>query len=86
MQHVKGGAKQFAGLSPRDRPKANPDKADQRLAQHMIEHGHLPAEQVWVMVMAARDPEHADHIDAARQCEKYSRTHKLGWFHEETAA
>ena len=41
--------------------------------------------QVWSLIGAARDPGHADHIHAARQCEAYSRRFRLGWFADERA-
>jgi len=82
---VKGGAKRFAGIGERPFQPKNPARADQDLVTHMTTHEGIAVEAAWLLVQAARDPASDDHTDAARQCEKISRKHKLGWFHMEAA-
>jgi len=82
---VKGGAKRFAGLGERPFKPKNPVNADQDLLRHLTTQEGMDAFLAQALIVAARDPENPDHTDAARQCEKISRKHKLGWFHLEAA-
>lgn len=82
---VKGGAKRFAGLGERPFKAKAPQNADADLVKHMTTREGIAMEAAWLLVQAARDPDSPDHIDAARQCEKISRKHKIGWFHMEAA-
>jgi hypothetical protein len=86
MQYVAGGAQRFAGVGPDTAKRIKPpDKADAAMIAHLTGHCGMDNGKAWEMVIAARDPENPDHIHAARQCEKHSRKHKLGWFHAEAA-
>lgn len=82
---VKGGAKRFAGLGERPFKPKNPNHADQDLLKHMTTHEGMDPFLAQALVVAARDPDSPDHTAAARQCEKISRKHKIGWFHMEAA-
>lgn len=82
---VRGGAKKFAGLGDRPFKPKDPAKADQSMVAHLTTHCGMDAGEAWALLLAARDPNSPDHIDAARTCERESRQHKLGWFHMEAA-
>jgi hypothetical protein len=65
--------------------RKRPERADQHLAQHMMEHGRLDGGVVWALIAAARDAKDPRHDEAARQCEEYSRRFRIGWFADEAA-
>lgn len=62
------------------------DKADADMARWLTSEGGMNAEQAWLLLAAARDPEEPGHTEAARTLEKISAANRLGWFHEEAAA
>lgn len=82
---VRGGAKRFAGLGERPFKPKNPNHADQDLLKHLTTREGMDPFLAQALVVAARDPASPNHFDAARQCEKISRKHKIGWFHMEAA-
>lgn len=62
--------------------KANPDFADQRLHKHLTQHEGKTDGEAWALLMAAYDPAHPDHHEAAELCERISRLHGYGWYRD----
>lgn len=61
------------------------DRADQDMVRHLTTRGGMDTARAWAMVMAARDEDDPHHTEAARELEKISRKHTLGFFVEERA-
>lgn len=76
---VAGGFKQI-GAGKRLK---NPRNADAAMEAFLASHCSMDELTARNTVSAARTPSAEGHIEAARLCEKISREHKLGWFHEE---
>lgn len=63
------------------------DVADRDMVRWLTTLGGMDGERAWGLLFAARDPEDETHVEAARELEKISRKHRLGWFaHEGEAA
>ena len=73
-------AKFTVQTAPVEKRLKRQDRADQDMVRHLTSHGGLDTGRAWALVMAARDEDDPGHTDAARQVEKISREHKLGWF------
>lgn len=82
---VRGGAKRFAGLGERPFKPKDQQRADKDMERHLTTMLGMDLWHAQALIIAARDPNNPDHIDAARTCERESRKHKLGWFHMEAA-
>ncbi len=78
---VAGGFKQIGG-GKRIKSQQNADAA---MRAYLASHCGLSDMQAADTVAAARTPNAEGHIEAARLCEKVSREHRLGWFHQEAA-
>jgi hypothetical protein len=63
-----------------------PERADRDMVLWLTTEGGLNGEEAWGVLFAARDPDDKDHAKAARQLERISREHRLGWFAGETEA
>lgn len=61
------------------------DRADQDMVRHLTTRGGMDTAKAWAMVMAARDDDDPAHTEAARELEKISAKHKLGFFVEDAA-
>jgi hypothetical protein len=61
------------------------DNADRDMANWLTTRGGMNGERAWALLIAARDEGDSAHTEAARELEKISREHRLGWFAEETA-
>jgi hypothetical protein len=62
------------------------DVADRDMVRWLTTHGGMDAERAWALLMAARDAEDEAHVEAARELERISREHRLGWFAREKDA
>ncbi|MGE0422392.1 MAG: hypothetical protein AB7O88_09015 [Reyranellaceae bacterium] len=62
------------------------DIADRDMVRWLTSEGGMDGERAWGLLFAARDPDDAGHVDAARELERISRAHRLGWFAHETEA
>lgn len=72
------------GAAKRLKPQ---DIADRDMVLWLSTKGGMNGERAWGLLFAARDPQDAGHVEAARELEKISREHRLGWFaHERDAA
>jgi hypothetical protein len=56
------------------------DVADRDMVRWLTTHGGMDAERAWALLIAARDAEDEAHVEAARELERISREHRLGWF------
>lgn len=66
-----------AAVTRRHKPQ---DVADRDMVRWLNNELGIEPEQAWQVVLAARDPQDKDHVASARQLEKLSREHRLGWF------
>ena len=62
------------------------ERADRDMVLWLTTEGGLGGEEAWGLLFAARDPDDTDHAKAARELERISREHRLGWFAAETEA
>ncbi len=63
------------------------DVADRDMVRWLTTHGGMDGQRAWALLMAARDAEDEAHVEAARELERISREHRLGWFaHDRDAA
>lgn len=56
------------------------DVADRDMVRWLTTHGGMDGQRAWALLIAARDPEDDGHTEAARELERISREHRLGWF------
>jgi hypothetical protein len=59
------------------------DVADRDMATWLTARGGMDGQRAWGLLIAARDDHAEGHAQAARELEKISREHRLGWFAEE---
>lgn len=90
----RSGGQRYAGdvldrflvkTGPVEKRKKLQSRADQDMVRHLTSHCGMDTARAWSLVMAARDDDDADHTEAARELEKISARHKLGFFVEEPA-
>lgn len=62
------------------------DHADRDMVRWLTTRGGMDGQRAWSLLMAARDQEDEAHGEAARELERISREHRLGWFAAEAAA
>ena len=62
------------------------DIADRDMVRWLTGQGGMDPERAWALLIAARDAEDEGHGEAARELERISREHRLGWFARETDA
>lgn len=80
------GSIRGAGVGAAKRLKPQ-DIADRDMVLWLSTKGGMNGERAWGLLFAARDPDDAGHVEAARELEKISRENRLGWFaHERDAA
>jgi len=73
-----------AGSVKRLKPQ---DVADRDMVRWLTTHGGMDGQRAWSLLIAARDAEDEAHVEAARELERISREHRLGWFaHDRDAA
>jgi hypothetical protein len=61
------------------------DIADRDMVRWLTTQGGMDGQRAWSLLMAARDGEDEAHVEAARELERISRTHRLGWFAQDAA-
>lgn len=61
------------------------DIADRDMVRWLTTKGGMDGQRAWALLMAARDAEDEAHGEAARELERISRTHRLGWFAQDAA-
>jgi hypothetical protein len=62
------------------------DVADRDMVRWLTTAGGMDGERAWGLLFTARDPDDAGHGEAARELERISREHRLGWFARERDA
>jgi hypothetical protein len=62
------------------------DVADRDMVRWLTTQGGMDGERAWALLIAARDEEDEAHVGAARELERISREHRLGWFAKEREA
>lgn len=69
------------GEAPDDGKRLKPqDRADRDMVRWLTSSGGMDGQRAWSLLMAARDAEDEGHAAAARELERISRKHRLGWF------